>query len=447
MRNRPETFSHSSPAGRLVLNRAEGGVAHAQAGDRQVFGRAAGAEEGDRFVKAVGLDQALARVVADVGQQVPDGHAHLAGCDPALGVHVEVRRALGRVDRRIGTAGRPAQLGAGAKLVDDGLGQRDVAPERRVHRVVEKLVIEKAVRAEGVEECLAVDEHRAVPRGDLAVDVLEVGRAPHRQAVEVAGGDIVAVGVVPGPGLLQQPGQSEMRLGEPGLPGEQGAIQIDAPMGIGCLGGARGLELALERRALGRGRPGREHRAVRLISGVIGGRDHQDGKDFLALAVGGDRIQPGAEVGPPRGVFLRRADRDVDQPARDPRWRRAADAVHLGRFLHQAANRREPGREPLQPHQHLRPSHVGVVRNPVRPGEARRELVVPGVDDHHVRPVRHPRELLVHLRHVLSRAGLDLDADPLPRDRPPELPGDDLADRESILVRHSLRARFAHDDQ
>ena len=51
-----------------------------------------------------------------------------------------------------------------------GLRQRDLTTQRRVHRVVEKMLVEQPVVADGMEIRLAVDQDAVVPVGDLAID-------------------------------------------------------------------------------------------------------------------------------------------------------------------------------------------------------------------------------------------------------------------------------------
>ena len=56
------------------------------------------------------------------------------------------------------------------QLVQDGLRQRDLTAERGVHCVVEKMLVEQPVVADGVEIGLAVDQDAAVPVGHFVVD-------------------------------------------------------------------------------------------------------------------------------------------------------------------------------------------------------------------------------------------------------------------------------------
>ena len=146
-----------------------------------------------------------------------------------------------------------------------------MAFEGGVHGVVEERVVELAAGA-GAEDGLAVDEDGAVTRGDLAVDVLEVGRAPHRVAVGVAGRDVMAIGRLVIACRLQEPGQAEVRLGEAGLAADQLAIAPEARLG----------SVASSRRAASTSRA----KAPRVGRGVSGGRTERFGSNPASLPGG-----------------------------------------------------------------------------------------------------------------------------------------------------------------
>ena len=114
--------------------------------------------------------------------------------------------------------------------------------------------------------------------------------------------NVVRPGLVPLSGLLEQPGQAEVGLGEAGSEPDQSAVGGPGPGGIRGLELAGALEFPRERLAdLARGRGGQD-RAVRLEVTVIGGRDGEDGKRADGLAVRGDRLEPVVEVGHDAGA-------------------------------------------------------------------------------------------------------------------------------------------------
>ena len=132
------------------------------------------------------------------------------------------------------------------------LRQHDLAPQRRVHRVLEQLVIQQAVAADSMKIRLSVDQYAVVPRGDIAVHLLKIAGAADRHAVEVSGRDVMPVGVVPVALRFQQPRQPIVRLGETRLPRQQ-------PLDIArCSPPARSFQLQADKnsrrnlRALGR---------------------------------------------------------------------------------------------------------------------------------------------------------------------------------------------------
>ena len=84
-----------------------------------------------------------------------------------------------------------------AQLMEHGLGQRDLAAERRMHSVVEQMLVEQTVVADGMEIRLAVDQDATKFVGHLVIDLLEFGRAAHRITVEIACKAIVAISLVP----------------------------------------------------------------------------------------------------------------------------------------------------------------------------------------------------------------------------------------------------------
>ena len=90
-----------------------------------------------------------------------------------------------------------------------------------MHRILEEVVVELSAVPDGVQLGLPVDQDDVVPRGDLAVDVLEGDGASDRVAVEVARRDEVPIRPVRVAGLVEQEPQAKVGLGEPGLSGDQ----------------------------------------------------------------------------------------------------------------------------------------------------------------------------------------------------------------------------------
>ena len=83
------------------------------------------------------------------------------------------------------------------QLVQDGLRQRNLAPERRVHCVVEQVFVQQSVSTDRVEVRLTVDQNASVPIGHFAIDSLERRQAAHRIAVEIPGLAVVVIGLIP----------------------------------------------------------------------------------------------------------------------------------------------------------------------------------------------------------------------------------------------------------
>ena len=229
------------------------------------------------------------------------------------------------------------------------------------------------------------------------------------------------------------------------MAGDERPVPLDARGRVGRPQGPRRLDFAGERIALGPGRLRRQDRAARLEARVVAGRDHEHGQGADPLAIDDHRVEPAAEVGEPPRPSLRRVRRDVDQAPRSVRpaaaRRSAPRASHL-------ADQPRQGREPGDAGDGRldRRTFVPVIGHVPRPVVARRELVVPGVEDDDVGPRPRLDQPLVHLFEGPPRPGLDLQMEHTPGDRPAEPPGDDLADRHPVAIRDPLGARLAHDD-
>ena len=165
-----------------------------------------------------------------------------------------------------------------------------------------------------------------MPGRHFAVDVLEFRHAAHRQAVAVAGRDVVAVRLFAAAGRLEPTGQPVVRLGEPGLAIEQGRIGRDGPAG----------SAASSRRAASNSRAN----ASRPALGVSAGRNERFGSKSASFPGGMTsttwrrparntpyRLQPDAEIVEPLGVFGRGVHRDVHQLPRHGPRRRASPAA------------------------------------------------------------------------------------------------------------------------
>ena len=86
----------------------------------------------------------------------------------------------------------------------DRLCQRDLPAQRRVHRVLKKLIVEQTVAADRMKVSLPVNQDAAMPRGHVTVNLLERARATHRHAVQVPRRHVFPIGFFPHAGLLEE---------------------------------------------------------------------------------------------------------------------------------------------------------------------------------------------------------------------------------------------------
>ncbi len=96
---------------------------------------------------------------------------------------------------------------------------------------------------------LAVDQDAVMPSGHVAVCLLKLAEAADRQAVEIAGRNVMLVGVVPFARTLEQPRQAIVGIGKARLPSQEPPILLNARRGIGRLVGASGQKLKAKRLA------------------------------------------------------------------------------------------------------------------------------------------------------------------------------------------------------
>ena len=284
-----------------------------------------------------------------------------------------------------------------------------------------------------------------MPGRYVAIDLLEGGQAAHRITVEVPGRDVVPIRLFLLAGALEELSQAVMRLGEAGLPGEQSPIGRRGGRGIGGLRSPRGQEFPRERLAFApRGRRGEEG-PVGLEPGVVRrGRD-QDRQGADPLRVRDDRLQAAPEVDQQDRRLGRRVGRDVDQgPVALPR-RRDRDPALGGRLPDQPAQ----GGTRLEPLDQEAPNRgeqlVEVMVEVARPVQPRREFVVAAINDQEVRTAFQLAEPLLLELQVLARAGQDLESDRAARKDLAELPDEDVADRDPLLIGDSGGARLAQD--
>jgi len=71
------------------------------------------------------------------------------------------------------------------QALEDRLRQRDLAPQRRVHGVVEQVVVQEAVRTDCVEQGLAINQDAVMRGGYIAVRLLEAAVSPREAPTSV----------------------------------------------------------------------------------------------------------------------------------------------------------------------------------------------------------------------------------------------------------------------
>ena len=121
--------------------------------------------------------------------------------------------------------------------------------------------------------------------GDLTENLAERGGATDRQAVKVAGLDVMVARFRVIARLLQQRGQAEVRLREARLPFDQSAIRVDGPARIDRLDPLGELKLACKGVPLVLCRLGVENRPAWWITPVVAWRNHRQwqGADSLTI--------------------------------------------------------------------------------------------------------------------------------------------------------------------
>ena len=109
------------------------------------------------------LPETLASIVPERENPLVEGLFPVAKMFPGLPAQPEVDGASGRVDRLDRSIRGPAQSSRVFQRTN-GLCQRDLSPQRRVHDVREQIVAELTPSADSPEISLAVNERAAVPR-------------------------------------------------------------------------------------------------------------------------------------------------------------------------------------------------------------------------------------------------------------------------------------------
>ncbi len=99
--------------------------------------------------------------------------------------------------------------------------------------VVDQVIVEDAVGAQGTELRGAVDHDAAVSGRDAAVRLLERGWATLGEPVQVPGQAVLHTGLGEASRSLQQTAQAKMGLGESGLPADQRAISGHGVLQVG----------------------------------------------------------------------------------------------------------------------------------------------------------------------------------------------------------------------
>jgi len=308
------------------------------------------------------------------------------------------------------------------------LGQRDLAPQRGMHRVLKELIVQETVTTNRPKVRLPVDQDAPVPRGHVTVNLLKGGRAAHRIAVQIAGRNVMAVSFIPGGGPLEKLGQAIVRLGEAGLKGEEQSVSVHAVRGIVCLEPACVQKRASIGFALVARHARQKKRAVWLEVRIVGRRQDENRQRPHPLRIGYHLLQPTPEIGQQRCVFERCVYRHVDQasPVRRGRQRKA---TLVSRLADQAAKMRKTLRPIDHPIPRARDLVGEIIRLVIGGEEARLELVVAAVNDQYFGAPTQVDERLVLFLEGITRPGQNLKSDRSSGDGLPELPGDDLADR------------------
>ena len=139
-----------------------------------------------------------------------------------------------------------------------------------------------------------------------------------------------------------------------------------------------------------------------------------------------------------RLVFRRREYRHIDQRARTVRRGRDGDPTFLGRRVNQAAERRDsfqPIDEDLAQARLLIVEIVAQVAHGVKP---RRELVMTAINNQKIGTPNNPRQAMVLLLEIFAAQGENLHADRTIREDLAELPFQDLANRQPVLIGNPL---------
>jgi len=151
------------------------GVDHRQTDVRQTygFGGLASTNSLGGVPGLLLLGEPLTRVVAQRHVCVVEHGGTRTKRFPDLRVDTEVSSTQGWIDGRQGNPLGPAERLASEESFHNRLRQCDMAAHRRVHRVIEKVVVQKAVLADFVEQFLAVNQDAIVPTSHDAVGVLK----------------------------------------------------------------------------------------------------------------------------------------------------------------------------------------------------------------------------------------------------------------------------------
>ena len=163
------------------------------------------------------LGLALGRVIAKRGGRMLEHDTSFAHPLPIGGLHSEASGARCDVDSGRFCPARPVKGSPRGERIQDSLGERDMARERRMHRINEQVIAQKSMRPDGVEQGLTIDQDAVVLCGDLAEGVLERRQAACRESVEIAGHDKLVVGFAPFASTFEQPAEAVMGFCETGL--------------------------------------------------------------------------------------------------------------------------------------------------------------------------------------------------------------------------------------
>ena len=133
-------------------------------------------------------------------------------------IDLKVGGALRRIDDRSRDP-IPAQAKRSplVKLVENRLSQVQMACQGRMLGIVAQRIVDDSMPASGAEDCGSINQNRIVPGRDVPIDLGKVAAATDRVTIKITSLDVMLARLLERPGLLEQPSQTEVGLGEVGL--------------------------------------------------------------------------------------------------------------------------------------------------------------------------------------------------------------------------------------